>query len=40
MTSLAVSSNDNTVAAGYSNGVVTVWNVTTASCNATFRYSP
>ena len=39
MTSLAVSSDDNTIAAGYSNGLVTVWNITTANCNTTLRYS-
>ena len=39
MTSLAVSSDDNTVAAGYSDGVVTVWNITTANRNTTLRYS-
>ena len=39
MTSLAVSSDDNTVAAGYSDGVVTVWNITTANRNSTLRYS-
>ena len=38
MTSLAVSSDDNTVAAGYSDGVVTVWNITTANRNTTLRY--
>ena len=39
VTSLAVSSDDNTVAVGYTNGLVATYNVTTAHCNVTLRYS-
>ena len=40
VTSLAVSSDDNTVAVGYSNGLIRVWNVSNdvCCCNTTLRY--
>ena len=40
VTSLAVSSDHNTVAIGYSNGLIRIWNVANDDCsiNTTLRY--
>ena len=40
VTSLALSSDHNTIAIGYSNGLIRIWNVTNNDCsiNTTLRY--